>query len=130
MAWEAMSPKAPEPAASRLRRQLMGDSGSASQSCRYAGAHVPDGSEPAFGDQFPGQGEGRDAAVVEAHHGLHALRRGPARRRGHGFGFGQGVGQGLFHENMLACGEGGDRDLGVQPARGADVDDVDVVPRR
>ena len=35
---------------------------------------------------------------------------------------------GFSHEHVLAGFEGGDGDLGVHPAGGADIDDVDVVP--
>ncbi len=88
---------------------------------------MPDGAEPALRDQLPGQGQGRDAAVVEADHGLHPVVLGAPGRRRHGLGLGQGVGQRLFDEDVLAGGQGGDGDFRVHEARRADVDDLDVV---
>ena len=88
---------------------------------------VPDGSQPAFGDQLLCQGQGRDPPVVEADHGLHALRPGSPGGESHGLGLGQGVGQRLLQEHVLARLKGRDGDLGVQKARGADVHDLDVV---
>ena len=130
MAWEAMSPSAPDPAVSLFSRQVMGESGVHEPVLQVGGADVPDRAEPSFGNELPGQGQGRDAAVVEADHGLNSLARAVRGRGGHGFGLGQGVGQRLFHQDVLAGFEGRDGDFGVHPARRADIDDVDVVPFR
>jgi hypothetical protein len=93
-----------------------------------ADAYVPQRSDPATGDHVAGEREGRGAAVVEADHGDLAAGTGVRGRTGHGLGLGDGVGQRLLAQHVLARLEGGDGDLGVAGAGGADVDELDVVP--
>jgi hypothetical protein len=50
------------------------------------------------------------------------------RGRGHLARLGHRVGQGLLAEDVFSGGQRGQRDLGVRVARGADVDQIDVVP--
>jgi hypothetical protein len=91
-------------------------------------ADVADRAEATCLDQLSHQRHGRHAAVVEAAHRPYApglrLRGG----RGHLAGLGHRVGQRFLAEHVLAGGERGQRDLLVRVARGADVDEVDVLP--
>ena len=90
-------------------------------------AHVADPADPAVGHELAGQGQGRDAAVVEAGHRADAPGGGPRRRGRHGLGLGQRVGERLLAQHVLARLERRDGDLGVQVARRAHVHELDVV---
>src|SRR5829696_5930542 len=126
-AWAPRSPSAPDPACSAWSRHIIGISGVEEMAAQVGAPDVADGAEPAGRDQLPGQGDGRDPAEVEAGHRPDAAGGRPGRGGGHGPRLLDGVGQWLLAEDVLAGLQGGDRDLGVAGARGADVDQVDVV---
>ena len=92
------------------------------------GADVPDVAEPPVGDELAGQADRRHAPVGEADHRPDPAGRGLLGRLGHRLGLRDRVGQRLLAEHVLAGLERGDGDLGVRVTRGADVDQVDVVP--
>ena len=94
---------------------------------QVAGPDVPDLADPAAGDELAGQREGRDAAVVETHHGADPPGLGPGGRRRHGLGLGHRVGQRLLAQHVLARLQRGDGNLGVRVAGRAHVDQLHVV---
>ena len=128
MMWAPMSPSAPEPALSLSSRHDSGACGSTIQSWRYWARTWCSVADPALGDELPGEGDGRHAPVGEADHGAYAVARPRARRRAViASASSTRVGQRLLAQHVLAGLEGGDGDLGVGVAGGADVDEVDVV---
>lgn len=92
------------------------------------GANVPQGAEPPLGDQVPGVRDRGHPAVVEAHHGDLAAGRRALRGLGHRLGLGDRVGERLLAQHVLARLQGGDGDLGMAVAGGADVDELHIVP--
>src|SRR5437868_1450913 len=88
---------------------------------------MADLAETTFGDEFPGQGDGGDAAVVEGDHAADASGGGGGSGGGHRLGFGEGVGHGLLAEHVLARFEGRYGDLGVRVPWRTDVDDLYVL---
>lgn len=92
------------------------------------GSHVPQRTQPALGDQRARVGEGRHLAVVEADDRHLPAGRGAFGGRGHRLGLRDGVGEGLLAQHVLARLQSGDGDLRMTVARGADVDQVHVVP--
>lgn len=92
------------------------------------GPDVPQPPQPALLDHRAGVGEGGHLAVVEAHDRHLPAGRGPFRGLRHGLGLGDRVGERLLAQHVLARFEGGDGDLRVAVAGGADVDQLYVVP--
>ena len=88
---------------------------------------MADPADPAIGHELAGQGQGRDAAVVEAGHRADAPGGGSRRRGRHGLSVAQRIGERLLAQYVLARRERRDGDLGVQVARRADVHQLDVV---
>lgn len=92
------------------------------------GPYVPQGAEPALGDQLPCVRDRRHLAVVEADHRHLAAGPGPFRGLGHGLRLGDRVGERLLAQHVFAGLQGGDGDLRMAVAGRADVDELDVVP--
>lgn len=92
------------------------------------GADVAQGADAPVGDHAAGERDGRDAPVVEADHRQLAVGGCPFGGLGHRLRLLHRVGERLLAQHVLAGLQGGDGDLGVAVARGADVDQVDVVP--
>lgn len=92
------------------------------------GPYVPQGAEPAVGNQLPCVRDRRHLAVVEADHRHLAAGPGPFRGLGHGLRLGDRVGERLLAQHVFAGLQGGDGDLRMAVAGGADVDELDVVP--
>ncbi len=90
--------------------------------------HVPQSAEPPLGHHPAGQRGRGHPAVVEADHRQLAALPGLFGGPDHGLGLLDGVREGLLAQDVLARGQRGDGYLGVAVARGADVDEVDVVP--
>lgn len=88
---------------------------------------VPQRSQSPFRDESSGVGEGGHPAVVEADHGDLTTCGGLFGGRRHRLGLGHRVGERLLAQHVLAGFEGGDGDLRMTVARGADVDELDVV---
>ena len=124
-----MSPSAPEPARSFCSRQVSGRAGSTSQSCRYCGAHVPDLAEPPVGDQLAGERDGRHPAVGEADHRADAALR-PPRSAAAAIASASAtvLASGFSHSTCLPASSAAIAISAWRVARGADVDEVDVVP--
>ena len=126
--WAPMSPSAPEPALSLSRRHDSGASGR--RSSPGGTARARGGSSPMrpSATSWRARAIAGHAAVGEADHGPHAAAAAAFCGRGdHLLGLLDGVGQRLLAQHVLAGLERGDGDLGVGVARGADVDEVDVV---
>ena len=122
---DAMSPSAPEPAASFRGARRAGSRdrrSSPAGRCRES-----DGSSPSLPSSISclRQHDRRRPPVVVAEHVDDA---GLLHRRQHLLGFGDRVGQRFLAEHHLARLGRGDGDFGVAVARRADVDDVDVLP--
>ncbi len=90
-------------------------------------AHVAELADPAVGHERAGQGQGGDAAVVEADHRADAAGGGSRRRGRHGLRLRQRVGERLLAQHVLARRQGRDGDLGVPVTRRDDVHELDVV---
>lgn len=75
------------------------------------GPYVPQGAEPAVGNQLPCVRDRRHLAVVEADHRHLAAGPGPFRGLGHGLRLGDRVGERLLAQHVFAGLQGGDGDL-------------------
>lgn len=91
--------------------------------------YVPQPAEAPLGDHAAGQCGGRDPPVVEADHREPAAGLRLLGGAGHRLGLRDRVGQRFLAQDVFAGGECGQGDVGVAVAGGADVDEVDVLPR-
>ncbi|GAP56148.1 hypothetical protein AHiyo6_27130, partial [Arthrobacter sp. Hiyo6] len=91
------------------------------------GADLQDRAEPAGCDKLPSVRKRGNAPVVEPDHGLHSQLSGNLCGGNHGFGLSERIRERFLGQHVLPGLERCDRDLCVQPSRGADVHDVHIV---
>ena len=96
--------------------------GRAAPVLEVAGAHMEDAAELPFLHQLVRERHGRATAVVEPDEGADALLGSLGGGIAHGAGLGQGAGERLLAGHVLAGGQGGDGNLGMDVVGGAVVD--------